>query len=371
MGTIKDYLKWRGDLAFSEAPLNEVDCMIFSMVCYLDYQGIVPEAFEEGGITIKGAATKFMARYPDPKKMPGGILIPKEVGVLFRWLKETRRFRNVEMRGFVNEIDPARECQFSAVTFLLDNGLAVVTYRGTDDTLVGWKEDMNMCFLPVVPSQEAAAEYLQRIALSHSGNLVCTGHSKGGNLAVYAAVHSEKSVRRRVKCVFSYDGPGFNRELLDDPVYLEMRPLIRNFVPQSTVVGMLLEHDGNHSVVKSRQTGLVQHNCLTWEIMGRSFVHMKTLSSDSRRTDKTFNQWLRDMTPKQREETAEAIYQLFAVEGVHTLTDLVAVRAKWLAHSKTLDPKVHETVQRMLSTLAGLNTKNFFTDIFRKGEETN
>ena len=366
MGTVYDYLDWRGDLTFREAPLNEVDCLLFSVISYLNFEGIVPEAHTDGTISIMAAANGFLARYPDPKKQAMGMLIPREIVKVFYKMKNTKRFRNVEMKAFVNVIDLEHEIQFSAVTFLLGNGSAVVTYRGTDDTLVGWKEDMNMCFLPVVPAQEKAVTYLHEAAEAYDGRLVLTGHSKGGNLAVYAAVHAERVVRDRITDVFSNDAPGFGKSILNDPVYLEMRPLIRSIVPQSSIVGMLLEHDENYTVVKSRQkNGFLQHNGLSWEIIGGSFVRLKEISSESKNTDRTVNQWIRDMTPEQREEFAEAVYQLFSVEGVKTLTDLVAVRKKWLAHSKSLDPKVHETIQKMISSLIALNAKNAFGGIFR------
>ena len=366
MGTAYDYLAWRGDLTFREAPLNEVDCLLLSVISYLDFQDIVPTSHTDGTISMMAAANAFLARHPDPKKQAMGVLIPREIVKVFFEMKNTKRFRNVEMKGYVNVIDPENEIQFSAVTFLLGNGSAVVTYRGTDDTLVGWKEDMNMCFLPVVPAQIKAVEYLQSVADAYAGSLVLTGHSKGGNLAVYAAVHSERAIRERITDVFSNDGPGFGKSILDDPVYLEMRPMIRSIVPQSSIVGMLLEHDENYTVVKSRQkNGFLQHNGLSWEILGGEFVRLKEISNESKNTDRTVNQWIRDMTPEQREEFAEAVYQLFSVEGVKTLTDLVAVRKKWLAHSKQLDPKVHETIQKMISALVALNAKNTLGGIFK------
>ena len=126
-----------------------------------------------------------------------------------------------------------------------------------------------MCFLPVVPAQEEAVRYLASVAENYEGSLVCTGHSKGGNLAVYAAVHSEKSVRKRIAQVYSNDGPGFGRSLEQDQCYLEMKPVIRSLVPQSSLVGMLLEHGNDYTVVKSRQTGLLQHDGLSWEVLGQ------------------------------------------------------------------------------------------------------
>lgn len=367
MGTVFDYLDWRGDLPFSAAPLNEVDCLIFSMIAYLDYSGIVPSPDEEGSVSLMSAANSFLSRNPDLKKYSMGLLIPKDIVKVFYKMKDTLRFRSVEMRAFVNEIDTEREIQFSAMTYELGDGTTLVTFRGTDDTLVGWKEDLNMSFLPVVPSQEEAVAYLDRVAAQDCARIALTGHSKGGNLAVYAAVHSREEIRSRIVDVYSNDGPGFSRYLLDDPVYLEMRPMIHSIVPQSSVVGILLEHDENYTVVKSRQkSGLLQHNGLSWEILGASFVHLEEISEESRHTDRTVNQWIREMTPEQREEFSEAVYQLFSVEGAETLTDLVAVRKKWIAHSKSLDPRVHETVQKMLSVLVGLNTKNILDSLFRK-----
>ena len=368
MGTVYDYLTWRGDLTFRAAPFCEVDSLILSMFAYLDMQDIVPAPGEEGELSVWAASKAFLERYPDPKKSKMGVLIPKDIVKMMRAMRSTKRFGTLKMSGYVNLIDPETELQFSAVTFLMADGTAIVTYRGTDDTLVGWKEDMNMCFLPVVPAQIKAVEYLKNVAKEHKGKLILTGHSKGGNLAVYAAVHSDAAIRERITAVYSNDGPGFGKNILDDPDYREIRPRISNLVPQSSVVGMLLEHDENFTVVKSRQkSGFLQHNGLSWEILGNSFVHLKDVTSDSRKLDRTVNQWIRDMTPEQREEFAEAVYQLFSVDGAQTLTDLVAARKKWFSHTKSLDPKVHETIQKMLSELIGINKVSKIKDIFRRG----
>ena len=367
MGTVYDYLTWRGDLSFRAAPFCEVDSLILSMFAYLDMQEIVPAPGDDGEISVWAASKAFLERYPDPKKTKMGVLIPKDIVKMMKAMRSTKRFGTLKMSGFVNIIDPETELQFSAVTFQLNDGTAVVTYRGTDDTLVGWKEDMNMCFLPVVPAQLKAVEYLKTVSQKHEKQLILTGHSKGGNLAVYAAVHSDAAIREHITAVYSNDGPGFGKNILDDPDYQEMRPRICNLVPQSSVVGMLLEHDENFTVVKSRQkSGLLQHNGLSWEILGNSFVHLKDVTPDSRKLDRTVNQWIRDMTPEQREEFAEAVYQLFSVDGAQTLTDLVAARKKWFAHTRTLDPKVHETIQKMFSELIGINKVSKIKDIFHR-----
>ena len=371
MGTVYDYLNWRGDLSFRASPFCEVDSLILSMLAYVNMKGIVPEPgrnVEPPSVWL--ASKQYLELYPDPKAAKMGVLIPKDIIKMMRAMRSTKRFGTLKMCDFVNLIDPETETQFSAVTFLMSDGTAVVTYRGTDDTLVGWKEDMNMCFLPVVPAQLKAVEYLHTVAQAHKGKLILTGHSKGGNLAVYAAVHCLPEVRERITAVYSNDGPGFGENILDDPDYVQLRPIIHNLVPHSSVVGMLLEHDENYTVVKSRQkSGLLQHNGLSWEILGNSFVHLKDVTPESRKLDRTVNQWIRDMTPEQREEFAEAVYQLFSVDGAQTLTDLVAARKKWFSHTKHLDPKVHETIQKMFSDLIGINKGSKIRDLFHRGEK--
>ncbi len=365
MGTLFDYVKWRGDLSFSEAPFNEVDSLIFSILSYIDFQGIVGEDHCGTRVPIKAAANSYFARNPNIKKISVGLIVPKDIIKLFRALKDTRRFRNVEMRAYVNQIDQEKQMQFSAITFFPEDGTVVVAYRGTDDTIIGWKENFNMSFLPVVPAQTAAAEYLELAAKANAGcEIRVTGHSKGGNLAVYAAVNCSTQVKQRLVNVWSNDGPGFNKKILEDEDYIDLRPIIKSFVPENAVVGMLLEHDENYTVVKSRQKGVAQHDGLSWEVMGGSFVHLKEVSNESKRLDRVLKEWIREMTPEQLEQFTEALFQVISVDNALTLTELVSLKNKWLLKGKELDPHVHKTIQKTISGLISLNTKNLISDIF-------
>lgn len=368
MGTLFDYLNWRGDLKFSEAPLNEVDSLIFSLISYMDLKGIVPTEHRDFSVSINAAANSFFANNPNPKKVSIGLIVPKEIITLFRAVKDTVRFRDVEIKAYVNVIDQQKEMQFSATTYLLDTGETVVAYRGTDDTLIGWKENFNMSFLPVVPAQTAAVEYLNQAAKHVVGGVYVTGHSKGGNLAVYAAVHCEKDVRSRLLSVWCNDGPGFGKNMLNDPDYIEMRPIIKSLVPQNSVVGMLLKHDENYTVIKSRQAGLLQHDGLTWNVFGSSFVHLQDVAEGSKRLDRTLNTWIQKMTPEQREQFTDSIYQILSADNATTLTELMTSIKKnqFLPKYSSLDPHVRQTVQQTLSVLFDLSKKNLLTDILKK-----
>ena len=368
MGSLYDYLKWRGDLSFSEAPINDVDSLIFSLISYIDLKDIVPSTVQERGVPLKAAANAFFAKHPNTRKLSLGVIVPKGIVTLFRAVKDTRRFRNVEIFAYVNEIDLKKQMQFSAMTFLIQKDSMLVSYRGTDDTLVGWKENLNMSFLPVVPSQIHATSYLNRVANDFAGEVRITGHSKGGNLAVYAAVHANVEVKKKIKKIWSNDGPGFQSGFLNHPAYIQMRPLIKTLVPQASLVGMLLEHEEDYTVVKSRQAGVFQHDGLSWSVMGGSFICLKATSHGSQRTDHTINDWIKQMSPAQREQFVEALYQVLCSDNATTLTDLVSLKNKnrWIQKSAMLDPHVKKTIVKTLNVLFETNKKYIMDDIFIK-----
>ena len=368
MGTLNDYIKWRGDLTFQQVPLNEVDSLIFSLITYLDLNKIVSDSHEASLIPLRAVANAFFAQNPDIKKISMGAIIPKEIVQIFRALKDSRRFRNVTLRAHVNKLDPSKEMQFSATTFFLDADTMVVAYRGTDDTLIGWKEDFNMSFMPVVPAQEEAVRYLEQAAERFDGKSIhVAGHSKGGNLAVYAATKCPKAIKKKLEAVWSHDGPGFGEGFLNLPEYIKTKHLIKSFVPQSSVIGMLLEHDETYTVVKSRQVGLWQHDGVSWDVMGGAFVHLKKVTDECKRRDKTVNEWIRNMTPEQREQFVESLYQLLLANNASTLSDLLSIKNyKWLKKTTELDPVVSKTVQKTLAVFLDLNAKNIISDLFPK-----
>ena len=372
MGTLFDYLNWRGDLPFSQAPLNEVDSLIFSLLSYLDFDGIVPADFAEEGIPLRAAANTFSAKYPGPDKRSIGLILPKQIVPLLLAAKNTRRFQNVLIKGFTNVINTDTEIQFSATTFIIPDVGAVVAYRGTDDTLIGWKEDFNMSFLPEVPAQRAATAYLNEIAPHLPSPIYVTGHSKGGNLAVWAAVHCQPDVRTRLKQVWCNDGPGFGKGMLNNPVYIEIRPIIKFFVPQSAVIGILLEHNENYTVVKSRTAGLLQHDAFSWNISGASFIYVETVTASSKRLDRTLNEWVQKMTPEQREQFVETMFQILSVNKELTLTEFFEQSKKkgFLKQLVMPDPEVKQATQKMLGLLLELGKQNIQTTLAERMTKT-
>ena len=369
MGTLFDYLSWRGDLSFEQDPLNEVDSLIFSLVSYIEFKGIVSEAHGGATVSLRAAANSFFARHPDPRKISMGLIVPKEIIKLLRAVRECRRFRSVGMKGYVNRIDTEVQTQFSAVTFCLGTGETVVAYRGTDDTLVGWKENFNMSFMDVVPAQAYAADYLNAAALHCTGQIYVTGHSKGGNLSVYAAIHCRPEVRKRLARVWCNDGPGFRTAWFQNPDYIDIKPYIRTLVPQSSLVGMLLEHDESYTVVKSRQVGLFQHDGLTWEVQGNAFLRVHDVTEESKRTNRALKEWLQNLSPEQRYQFCDALFRLLSSDNAATLTDLMSFKNRWILRSMRLDPQVRKTVLQTVQELIKINTKTLLNDLAPNGKK--
>ena len=211
------------------------------------------------------------------------------------------------------------------MTFILPDNTLFVAFRGTDDTLVGWREDFNLSFMHPGPGQLMAVDYLTEIASVYGGRIRTGGHSKGGHLAVYAATFSPKAVRDRVITAYSNDGPGFVREVIESAEFREMSDRICTFVPQASIIGMLLEHKEDYVVIESTVSnlnGLRQHDPFSWSVVGPSFVHLDGLSREGRRTDEVIDRWLEGVSPEDRRRFTETVFGLLEATGAKTLSDL-------------------------------------------------
>ena len=340
MADLYDYLQWRGDLSFSQAPVNPVDTLIFSALSYISFGGSV-EALPEVPISLKDAADEFF-RMPDQLER---CRVKNDLNLLMA-AAESKRFQNVMLLQYRSVLIPEEETQFAAITFLLDDNSGVITFRGTDYTLVGWKEDFNMTFRETIPSQLLAQEYTQEIGDKYIMPLRICGHSKGGNLAVFSAVKAKESIRNRIREVYNHDGPGFTDFVMSDPAYKNLASRIHTVVPQSSVIGMLLEHEEPYTIIRSKQIGLLQHDPYSWDILGPNFVPMEEISADSRFLDQTIKTWLADMTMEERNEIVDTVYDLLTVSGADNVFDLLHPK-NVRAYLKTLS--THGNIRRLLS----------------------
>ena len=317
MADLFDYLRWRGDLKFSQVPPGPVDALIFSALSYLHFGGSVTER-PDIPISLRDAAVEFFEA-----ECPEGHCRVKTDLSLLQAAAETERFGSTLLLQYRNILIPEEETQFAAITFLLDSNAAFVAFRGTDYTLTGWKEDFNMTFQESVPAQRLAARYVADVSARYPIPLYLGGHSKGGNLAVFSAVKSSPEVQNRIRTVYNHDGPGFTDYIMNDPAYLEILPRICTIIPQSSVIGMLLEHREPYMVVKSKQIGLLQHDFYSWLLDGPAFIPMEEVTADSKFLDRTIKEWLSGMDNTERNEIVDTVFDLLSLGDAKSVFDLI------------------------------------------------
>lgn len=318
MANFLDYLDWRGDLSFAQSPFNPVDNLILSQLSYVAFDGVVP-GFDDtpSSVSLTEAAERLLSgdRTANPT-------LTQQNCSLLSALAKSARFQTARLTFYCNDRNIAEEKQFSAVTVRLDDRSAFIAFRGTDSTIAGWKEDFNMTFTCPIPAQTEAVRYLEHVTASLSCPLRVGGHSKGGNLAVYAAASCPEEAQGNLLAVYDNDGPGLSAAFLESTGYQRMQDRIHTFLPQSSVIGMLLEHCETYTIVRSSRSGLMQHDPYSWKVLGPNFEIAEEFTAGSRLVDATLNQWLASMDVETRRTFIDTLYQVLEKTGAERLEDL-------------------------------------------------
>lgn len=344
MANLFDYLDWRGDLPFTAAPFNDIDSLILSRLSYLPFDNIVTSSLEDPS-TIAEAGEQFF----DSSQAIEEVIWPDDIP-LMKELMTSKRFADLNLLGYVNQVDFEKEKQLSALVIEINPTYHYVAFRGTDLSLTGWKEDFNMSFTTPVPAQEGAVEYLESVGNKLKGNFIIGGHSKGGNLAVYAAAFCSPQLQERILAIYNNDGPGFDSTVLETEGYQNISKKIKTFVPQSSVVGMLLQHEEDYFVIHSTQTGLMQHDLYSWQVDRDQFVYLDEVTDGSKFVDKTLKTWLSSLEPEQREEFVDALFSILENTGATSMRELTE---NWYKNSGVMLKSLRnmdETMRQSVST---------------------
>lgn len=321
MANMMDYLDWRGDIPFSADPFNEIDNIILAELAYVDFGGIVYGPDLRQHISLQEACGRFFEIYTEDEIMDKNSST-KVAPFLMRKMAQTRRYQNLELSGYVNTVDNEFQSQFSVVTCFLEDGTIYVAFRGTDNTIVGWKEDFNMSFLDQTHGQMQAVAYLEQNFRHGRQKIRVGGHSKGGNFAVYASAFCQKNVQNRIMEIYSNDGPGFRHQVMDTEGYRSITDRVKSYIPQSSIVGMLLENDLEHQVIMSSQIGAMQHDLMSWQVLGNHFVVAENVKESSVALDKTLKNWIYGLSSEEREEFVNTLFDALQSTGATTLDEL-------------------------------------------------
>lgn len=357
--TIIDYVK-NEMRTFSEHPFHEVDSLVLSQFSYIHLEDVI--APPAAGVVRKPLTLQQLFRAECFDHYFADQLDAVKNRKLLAACAASPRFRDIGIAYFQQEFDETTEKQFCAMTFFISADTAYLAFRGTDTTLVGWKEDFNMAFLTPVPSQEAALNYTLSVAKLVRGNLILGGHSKGGNLAVYAAMMSPARLQNRIVSIYSHDGPGFRDNVFSSAGYQRICDRIHKTIPQSSLVGMLLEHPENYAIVESNAVGIIQHNPYSWVVHDGDFIRLTTLTSGADYLNRTLSDWLSGLANEQREQFVDALYSVIAATD---LTSLTKLRDNWqtefpvlIENMKNMDEPTRRILHETLRSLMHMAVKN-------------
>lgn len=286
MANVMDYIKKYGDISFCDMPFGEADNVALCGMYYMPFDKVVSDSFEDEPVDYKIASDEIF-ELRGRKHTPVGLVLLKNISEQMVLMSKYKRFQEMKVVAAVRVYEKAPAVQFEAATFLLPDGKIVVLFKGTDDTLTGWKEDFDILTKKGIPSNRLSIEYLEKAAKNFDGNIIVCGHSKGGFIAQYAALYSSKEVRDRIEVVYNDDGPGFwDYSYLESETYAEMLPKYRHFVPQSSFIGMMLAHDNDYEIIKSNQIlGPLQHDLNSWQFSGKKLVRAEELTDMGKMND--------------------------------------------------------------------------------------
>ena len=351
MANMVDYLAWRGDVPFDASPWNEIDGLLIATLSYLDFHG---------GKDPKGWTLEEMARIDLLREGTTNSFANRKKA--FEAMAAGERFRNCRVHHAIALTDAEIGMQFSALCLDLPDGTTCVAFRGTDNTLIGWREDFNMAYTTRVPAQEAAILYLGRAAALSKRPLRLVGHSKGGNLAVYAAAYVKKSVQNRIESIWSYDGPGMNRETSQTEEYLRIKDKIHSFVPQTSIIGMLMDYYEPYTVVRSTASGITQHDPMSWQIYGPRFETLPSIDQTAMVTRDTLHEWLQNSTPEQRASFVDALFGMAESTKATKMSELTGEKLKTLltmvGNRKEVDPETRRVFTRLMAQAVTLGFGN-------------
>ena len=358
-----DYVEWRGDLAFSKSEFCDVDALVLCQLSYLNFDGLLSAELEKKK-TLAALWQDFKESANFKERSDLGALISAKTVQLLEACAKSRRFGKLYASGYVSKIDLKSEEQFSALSFFESafNANPFVAFRGTDDTIVGWKEDFNLAIEESVPAQRDALECLEAVARKTRGKILVGGHSKGGNLAVYSSAFAAPKFQKRIERVYNFDGPGFRKEIIEDERLKKIVPLLHSYYPKLSIVGMLFRHAGGFTVVDSAAQGLMQHEPFSWLLAPRGFKSLEGFDKASEFFYKTFNEWLEGISKETRSLFVETLFKVLTAGGAKTNSELEKDWAKQalaiVRAAGELDKETREQMMALVQRLFELAAKN-------------
>lgn len=351
MGNLITYVQQYGAQTFEDKSLTDIDVLVLTEIVYLPFDEIVPKSFDVTEAISLNQLGKEFEKIKEKEHENNPFMITSERIELLEVVSKSQRYKDIKVFGFMNDIDDELTKQFAAVCYQWEEESRWIIFRGTDESLTGWKEDFMMTYSDLIPAQTDAIEYLRKQAELFSGSLNISGHSKGGNLSLYASAMQEETVQDRIKQIYCWDAPGVHRSILGTEGYQRVVSKAKRYIPQDSIVGLMLESQVPYHIIESQGSGISQHSALMWNIEEDHFVELTELTKNSQLTDQTFKQWTEVVSDEDLKLFFDTFFELIFEMGVETVNDVYynfrMYMQKFFEKAYQMNPEKREVLLRV------------------------
>lgn len=352
MANVNKFIQEYGDISFTEKPFCDADNVALCRMFYMAIDKVAPNSFNDEPMAFDEVCRRMFAYNGNKHKAPG-LVLTRGISVMMMNMSRCRRYSEIKVVACTETFKVRPAVQFAAVTLLLPGGTTVVVYRGTDDTLIGWKEDVDLYSVDGIPSHKLASEYLNTVGEKYKGEIIVCGHSKGGNLALFAALNCKGEIRDRIEFLYNNDGPGFSSfDFINSAEYKQLLPKYRHLVPDNSFVGMLLAHDDDYVPIKcSRYFGPLQHDLVTWQIKGDTVIPKEDLRFLAKITDIALLDLIFNSTPEQVAALDKVLFGFIEAMGVNGLMDFAKKAFSSIKNAKDAWTDMDEETKDVLKSM--------------------
>ena len=351
MGNLITYVQQYGAQTFEDKSLTDIDVLVLTEIAYLPFDEIVPKLFDVTEAISLNQLGKEFEKIKEKEHENNPFMITSERIELLEVVSKSQRYKDIKVFGFMNDIDDELTKQFAAVCYQWEEESRWIIFRGTDESLTGWKEDFMMTYSDLIPAQTDAIEYLRKQAELFSGSLNISGHSKGGNLSLYASAMQEEAIQNRIEQIYCWDSPGVHRSILGTEGYQRVVSKAKRYIPQDSIVGLMLESQVPYHIIESQGSGISQHSALMWNIEEDHFVELTELTKNSQLTDQTFKQWTEVVSDEDLKLFFDTFFELIFEMGVETVNDVYynfrMYMQKFFEKAYRMNPEKREVLLRV------------------------
>ena len=326
MATINGYLDYNKNRSFKDFAFNEADILCLNELGYFCFEELDASIDFSKEVNLHEVLMPYVT---GEKPFNHSFLVTEERVKLLQKVVASKRFVNLNLSDYVNDVDAEYERQFSAMVFTLPEiNHHQLVFRGTDDTMIGWKEDFKLTYVQEIPAHRAAVAYLEAYFEKYAGKVTVSGHSKGGNLALYAVAHVNDLLREQIEKIYMLDAPGLQEKGLESDGYKAIRERVTVIRPEESIVGIMLYNDIEPIVVKSNASGIMQHAVTSWQFNEETgeLILAERQTDLSQNLEKTFKQWMKELSSQELKILFDILFDTLMSSGIHSINDVTIDR---------------------------------------------